>query len=69
MIYTCLNMDCRYLFDLPGHVECCPDCGCEQIRPATRAEREEFDRYQEELREEEKLAREQAQKGTSANIA
>ncbi len=69
MIYTCLNMDCRYLFDMPGHVDCCPDCGCEQIRPATRAEREEFDRFQEELKLEERLAKEQAKKKSEIHIA
>ncbi len=64
MIYTCLNPDCRFMFDLPGHVENCPDCGSDQLRPATRAEREEFDRFQEELKLEEQEKKENPDSAT-----
>ena len=42
-IYHCTN--CHFTFKREGMVESCPDCGKPDIRPATEAEIEEFQRY------------------------
>ena len=42
MIYACDN--CHFLFSQEAPVDCCPDCGKNNIRQATSDELKEFER-------------------------
>ncbi len=44
------------MFEDKGYVRQCPDCGSEEIRPATKAEQEEYRGYQEEFNSESQTA-------------
>jgi len=55
MIYHCNA--CRFTFQRFSPTRCCPDCGKENIRYATKEERDEFRRYQEEFDREERMMR------------
>ena len=48
MIYTCMQKGCHYTCIGSEHIRRCPDCGKKQVRPATRAERADYFRYQTE---------------------
>lgn len=49
MIYTCEA--CHFTFTRVGECEQCPDCGKKAIREATEDEIEDFNRYQEESKQ------------------
>lgn len=49
MIYTCEA--CHFTFARVGECEQCPDCGKKAIREATEDEIEDFNRYQEESKQ------------------
>ena len=42
MIYKCDNPYCGFLFERVGEVDCCPDCGHDDIRPANEEEQKEY---------------------------
>ena len=42
MIYKCDNPYCGFLFERVGEVDCCPDCGHDDIRSANEEELEIF---------------------------
>ncbi|WP_373164877.1 hypothetical protein [Agathobaculum sp. Marseille-P7918] len=42
MIYSCQTKCCHYIFRGSEQQRTCPDCGKQQIHPATAAERAEF---------------------------
>lgn len=44
MVYACDH--CHFLFSRTGPVDQCPDCGKENIRPATPEEIAEFEKRQ-----------------------
>lgn len=41
MVYFCNH--CHFLFSRVSPIETCPDCGKENIRPASQAEQKEFE--------------------------
>jgi rubrerythrin len=47
-VYVCSK--CLFSFERAGNVENCPDCGAENVRFATEAEKAEYQRVREELR-------------------
>ena len=47
MICTC--NECRFMFKGSNSMKRCPDCGAENIRPATDMEYEEYLAYQKEF--------------------
>ncbi len=49
MIYACDA--CKFLFQRVSEPEQCPDCGKYSIRPATKAEVEEFNNRQKNINE------------------
>lgn len=42
MIYSCKTKCCHYIFRGSEQQRTCPDCGKQQIHPATASERAEF---------------------------
>ena len=48
MIFSCQTKCCHFLFQGSGRTTVCPDCGKNNIRPATREERAAYFRQRTE---------------------
>jgi len=45
MIYICTYNNCHFSFERIDEPDCCPNCGKEAIRLATKVEQQEFEDY------------------------
>jgi ssDNA-binding Zn-finger/Zn-ribbon topoisomerase 1 len=56
MIYTCGS--CRFTFSRVSQVESCPDCGKPHVREATDKEKDDYNKFRDEEKKNQKRTKE-----------